>query len=263
MKGHMGIEKCCKRAREVVYWSHINTDIRNIFEKCVACQQYSTNPPPEPLHPHQIPTRPWQKNGSDLFNLDGKNYIVITDYFSSYPAVIQLNTTCQTVINVLKSVFARHDIPDILMTDNGPQYRAREFEKFAHHWNCKHMIMTSSPNFPQSNGLAENSVKTIKHMLKKSKQSEFYKALLACRATPMNNGKSPANMLMRRQIKTTLLTHPMNLKTEESADIAEFKQEERKNRKHTSTGEQDHYNRSISMKTFEFVTMEAGQSPQQ
>ena len=44
------------------------------------------------------------------------------------------------------------------MTDNGPQFDSAEFAMFAKKWSFKHD--TSSPRYPQSNGKAENAVKT-------------------------------------------------------------------------------------------------------
>ncbi len=56
----------------------------------------------------------------------------------------------------MKSIFARHDIPELVVSDNGPQYTSQEFEEFEKAWNFQHQ--TSSPAYPQSNGLAERSV---------------------------------------------------------------------------------------------------------
>lgn len=44
-------------------------------------------------------------------------------------------------IRALRSLFARHGIPEVVRSDNGPQYDAAEFAKFA--WEFKHV--TSSP----------------------------------------------------------------------------------------------------------------------
>ena len=62
--------------------------------------------------------------------------------------------------------FARHGIPRTLFSDGGPQYAAIEFTKFAEEWDFKHD--SSSPHFPQSNGLVERTIQTVKNTLKKS-----------------------------------------------------------------------------------------------
>lgn len=105
----------------------------------------------------------------------------------------------------MKAVFARYGIPDVLVTDNGPQFASAEFAVFAKTWMFKHS--TSSPYHPQSNGKAENAVKTVKRLFTKCKesgQSEFL-ALLDWRNTPTEGiGTSPAQRLMGRRCKTLL-----------------------------------------------------------
>ena len=94
-----------------------------------------------------LPDYPWQKVASDLFHLKGSDYLIIVDYFSRFPEIIKLHSTnSAAVIEALKTVFARHGIPQILVTDNGPQHTADEFAKFARTYNFFHI--TSSPYFP-------------------------------------------------------------------------------------------------------------------
>lgn len=81
-------------------------------------------------------------------------------------------------------MFARHGIPETVISDNGPQYSAEAYARFAQGYHFKHV--TSSPYFPQSNGEAERAVRTIKELLKKSKDP--YLALLAYRTTPLEVG---------------------------------------------------------------------------
>ena len=70
--------------------------------------------------------------------------------------------------------------------------------------------MTSSPKLPQTNGEAEQAVQTIKNAIKKEKDPA--KALMSYRATPLENGYSPAEMLFKRKIRTTVLVFPDQLK---------------------------------------------------
>ena len=139
-----------------------------------------------------------------MFDCDGKSYIVVTDYYSNYPEVGALqSTSSRAVINYLKTIFARHGIPCELFSDNGPQFSSSEFAAFAQEWGFKHS--TSSPTYPKSNGLAECSVKIIKNMMKKAvDKGDFQRSLLIYRSTPLENGLSPAQMLMGRRIRSNL-----------------------------------------------------------
>ena len=114
-----------------------------------------------------LPDYPWQMVATDLFELKGDLYLLAVDYFSRYPEVYKLSSiTSNAIIAVLKSIFARHRIPEILWSDNGPQYAFKEFSEFAKSYQFNHL--TSSPRFPQSNGQVERMVQIIKRLLKHS-----------------------------------------------------------------------------------------------
>ena len=145
------------------------------------CSRDST-PSKEPLISAYLPEYPWQKITADLFTLNGTKYLVAADYFSRYPEVIQLrSTTSHSVSNALKSIFLQHGIPEVLMTDNGPQFSTSEFAEFGKQYCFVHT--TSSPHYPASNRHAEREVKTIKHLIKNTDDS--FLALLSYRATPL------------------------------------------------------------------------------
>ena len=97
--------------------------------------------------------------------------------------------------------------PKTVISDNGPQYSSAEFSKFGQEWGFTHV--TSSPKYPQSNGEAERTVQTIKILL--TKAEDPHEALLAYRATPLENGFSPAELCMGRRLRTTLPTIPSKL----------------------------------------------------
>lgn len=150
------------------------------------------------LMPTSFPDRPWQRVAMDPFHTNGKCYLVVMDYYSRYIEIALLeNQRPDIVILKSKSIFARHGIPETVVTDNGPQFRS-EFLCFARDWGFKHV--TSSPKHVQSNGCAEAAVKIVKTKLTKS--SDPYRALLAYRATPLENGFSPAELLFGRRLRT-------------------------------------------------------------
>ncbi|RXN33948.1 Retrotransposable element Tf2 type 1 [Labeo rohita] len=202
-EGHLGAEKCKRRARTVIYWPGINTDIDKMVSSCDTCLKHRAKQQKEPMIISDAPEEPWQKVGTDLFSLDGQNYLLVIDYLSNYPEIALLSSTSAAgVVTHMKSIFARHGIPQVVCSDNGPCYSSRDFQKFAEEYGFQHV--TSSPLYPQSNGKAEKGVHIVKLLLKKAvdSQSDPYLALLSYRASPLEHGVSPAEILMG--LRTTL-----------------------------------------------------------
>ena len=65
------------------------------------------------------------------------------------------------------------------MSDNGPQFTSCDMKEFASSYGFD--LLTSSPFYPQSNGLVERTIKTVKMLLKDS--ADPYMALLSFCAT--------------------------------------------------------------------------------
>ena len=202
-EGHQGIVKCRERAKTSVWWPGLSREVQDMVENCKVCAKHRQQRA-EPLMPTLFPERPWQMIGTDLFELDKLNYLIVVDYFSRYieVAAMQKTTKSHEVIRALKAIFARHGIPEEVRSDNGPQYASAEFTHFAKEWGFKHT--TSSPRFPQSNGEAERAVETTKSLLKKEKDPS--KGLLAYRSTPLACGYSPSELLMGRKLRNTIPT---------------------------------------------------------
>ncbi|KAG1649806.1 putative phosphoenolpyruvate synthase [Nymphon striatum] len=199
-RGHLGITKCRALARQYVWWPGMSQAIAETVNNCHECLK-QRNDQKEPLLPREFPQRPWEHVGSDLFYLKGKWYVLVIDYYSRYVEVGLLeNLHSHGVINQLKSIFARHGVPELMTSDNGPQYASKEFEEFCGNYGFQHS--TSSPKYPQSNGEAERAVQTVKNIFKK--ESDPYLALLAYRSSPLANGKSPAELLFNRKLRTSI-----------------------------------------------------------
>ncbi len=204
-EGHLGMDKCKARAREIIYWPSMDKDIELKVATCATCSTYKPKNVKEPLMPHPIPDRPWEKLGADIFEFGGKNYLVVVDYHSKYPEVAKLdNKGANGVIKVLKQIMCRHGIPDTLCADNMP-FNSYEIHKWAKEWGFK--IITSSPLYSQSNGQAEKFVGIVKAMLRKAHHEgkDPQLALLQYRNTPITGLKySPAQLLMSRRLKDKL-----------------------------------------------------------
>lgn len=109
-------------------------------------------------------------------------------------------------------MFARHGVPEELVSDNMP-FGSQAFRNFANEWGFK--LTTSSPRYAQSNGQAERSVQTMKRLLAKADDDgkDPYIALMEYRATPITGMScSPAQLLMNRNIRTKLPSTTTSLK---------------------------------------------------
>ena len=173
--------------------------MENFVQSCPVCQK-TTPPNREPLITTPLPSYPWECIAADLFELKGSVYLLVVDYYSRFVEVQKLNSTTSTsVITYLKSLFSRFGIPVEMVTDNGPQFSSNEMKEFSDSYGFRHI--TTSPHYPQANGLAERTVKTVKNLLEYS--PDPYMALLSYRATPMPwCALSPAELLMGRRIRT-------------------------------------------------------------
>jgi len=129
---HVGFEACLRRARECLHWLEMNADITKHVQQCVICCNHQITQQKETLKPHELNNRPWAKSETDLFACNGHDFLVTVDYYSNFWEVDRLeDTSSVTVIRKLKAHFARYGIPETVVSDNGPQYSATEFAKFA------------------------------------------------------------------------------------------------------------------------------------
>ena len=205
--GHQGISKCRQRASQSVWWPAIGKDIEETINRCMVCckAQYQHA---EPLMSSDFPDYPWQRVASDLFEWKKSKYLLVIDYYSRYIEIARLSTaTSSDVINHMKSIFARHGVPESILSDNGPQYASAVFTSFAKEYGFTHI--TSSPRYPQGNGAAERAVRTVKGLLEKN--DDPYLALMSYRSTPLENGYSPAELLMGRKMRTIIPMIPEQL----------------------------------------------------
>ena len=108
--------------------------------------------------------------------------LIAVDYFSNFWEIDRLrDTKASTCVCELNSQFPRNGIPDVVISDNGPQFTSSEFAQFGREWGFEHK--TSSPGHQQAFVQAESAVKTAKSIFRKAKKSKSdpYLAILAAR----------------------------------------------------------------------------------
>ena len=209
-QGHQGIEACRSRAREFVFWISINNDLKELVEKCDICQAQQNSTPIVQKYVSEVPPHPWHTLGSDLFYFQRIDFLVVVDYFSKYLIVRKIpNSTSSAVIKELGMIFSEFGKPQIFRSDNGPCYSSQEFRFFMQNWLIEHR--TSSPRYPQSNGLAESMVKVSKNLIEKAVRQDlpWNQLLLDYRCTPISGEiPSPAEILFGRKLRSSISILP-------------------------------------------------------
>ena len=131
----------------------------------------------------------------------GKNFLVYVDKLSGWPILTAFkgNTGSKELIKTFRSHFSDVGVPQRIRTDSGTQFASFAVKKFMEKFGVEHVF--SSPHFPQSNGLAESTVKRMKYLIAKTTENgnldsdEFHEGLLEMRNTPGRSGYSPAEIV--------------------------------------------------------------------
>lgn len=211
-EGHQGIVKCKQRLREKVWWLGIDKQVEISVKRCQACQLMSPQNKPEPLLPTKLPEGPWQHIGIDLCGPfpGGETLLVAVDYYSRWFEIgVLYSTTTSKIIEVLDSWFTCHGLPELIVSDNGTQFKSNDFKEFLEQNGVKHRKVT--PYSPQANGEVERQNKTLLKAIRsmqvegKNWKKEINKFLLAYRSTShCVTGVSPAELMYGRKLRTKL-----------------------------------------------------------
>lgn len=127
--------------------------------------------------------------------------MVVVVYFSIYITYLK-DVSGETTRAKLKNITC-WGCPNILITDNAPQFSGRAFTQFSKDYDFRHI--TTNPPYAQANGEAERAVQTAKGILK---QADPFLALMTYRATTLPaTDVSPAQFMVGRQLCTTVGIH--------------------------------------------------------
>ena len=208
-EGHLGLNKCKLRAKEMVYWLGLNKQLADLVLNCELCLKYLTAK--QKLEPNltlgqEVPLWPWTKLGTDIFHFKSVSYLLIVDYTSQYPVVHKfMSLTGQHIGNYIKLIFSEYGWPETLVSDNGPWYTLEIFANLMVQYNVNHI--TSSPHYPKSNGLAEKYVQIVKNLFHKAKEEDknLYRCLMIYCNIPISNTlQSPMQILTSRSAISSL-----------------------------------------------------------
>ena len=200
-QGKQAENKYILRARDSVFVPYISTDIRRMEKTCDPCNKHQPAQPKLQILQPDLPTRPWENLGTDIFEFNGENYLMVIDHFSSFPVIrLVKNMTRHTVCNHCTSILAEYGRPATIVADFGSQKKSK----------CKESGSTlccSSPVHHEANSLKERAIGTGKLLLLKALGGKEcpLTALSTYRTTPLDDRMpSPHELLFGRKPKTTL-----------------------------------------------------------
>ena len=188
-KGHLGLSKCKLHAKGTVYWPGLNDQLEKLVLNCTLCLKYSQSKckqQPTLSLGQEIPLHAWTKLATDIFHFEVASYLLIADYTSRFLLVHKLSSiTRQHVATNCKQVFSEYGWPESLISDNGPCYTEEAFTNMMQEYGVNHT--TSSPYYPQSNGLVEKYVQIVKNLFHKAKEEgkDIFKCLMIYHNTPL------------------------------------------------------------------------------
>ena len=119
--------------------NYVGPDIKQHVSKCQICEKFKKQNSKEPLMPHLIPNKPFEKFSFDILQFANQNYLAIIYYYSKRKEISILKDERK-----LKCNFARHGITNDVVCDNSP-YNSYSFKKFVE--NRDFEVKFSSPRF--------------------------------------------------------------------------------------------------------------------
>ena len=156
------------------YWPTMKFDAVDYVRKCDWCQRQA----PVLRSPTQdliFISSPWPSAqwGIDIVGplptapAQKKLLLVVIDYFNKWIEVEAFASIKDKDVTqfIWKNIVCRFDIPRSIVSDNGTQFDSRVYRNFCQELKMKNLY--STPWYPQSNGLAEASNKTLLTTLKK------------------------------------------------------------------------------------------------
>lgn len=209
---HSGIVRMKRLARRYCYWPGIDSDIEKLVRSCSACAANQKQPSRIDTHTWEVPVSNFERVHMDYAGpVHGYNIFILIDAKSKWPEVRLTHSapTSASTIEFLQDIFATHGFPAQLVSDNAAIFTSAEFSAYCRKCGiAQHFI---APGHPATNGQAERFVQTLKHTLKSCLDSSnaplpilVRNILFRYRATPLNSGKSPAELYLHRPLRIQL-----------------------------------------------------------
>ena len=174
--GHLYWKATANRIlRAGYYWPTLFSDVFSKVRACIECQKFVGKQKllPLPLIPISVDT-PFQQWGLDFIGeihppSSGQHKWILTgtNYFTKWVEAIPMRNATETVIIkfLLENIISRFGCPRKLVTDNAQAFKSVKLNDFCQKYSI--ILTHSTPYYPQGNGLAEASNKSLVRIIKK------------------------------------------------------------------------------------------------
>lgn len=159
LAAHGGTGKTLDRVKRFAYWPTLSHDVRYFVANCDTCKE--TKAPNTTLRPPMgrpiVAERPFQRLYTDLlgpYPRSKKGHVqilVVLDQFSKFPLLQPMKkaTAKEIVEYIEKQVFHVFGVPESVYSDNGVQYKSKEFGALLKKYGVRHI--TAATHTPQAN----------------------------------------------------------------------------------------------------------------
>ena len=171
--GHMAVWKTLERITEAYVWQGIRRDVRDRLKQCSVCLRHGRRKDHVQMGEMPLASNPMQIIGMDLIgpfteSPAGNRYVfTMIDHCTGWAEAFPLkDKTNRSVWEAFTNLFLpRHGVPEVIISDNGGEFTAIEWERYLQQLGVDHRHTT--PVHPQSNGRTERFNRTLKSMLEK------------------------------------------------------------------------------------------------
>ena len=234
--GHSGVQSTINRLQISAWWPGMAADVAVMVEKCPTCcdtrtrlgKSVNTWPSAKPFERIHMDWAYIKEVGELLIIVDaGSGWI---------EAFVCKNRTSDAVILCLRTVFTRFGVPEVVVSDNAPEFVSAQLNQWLINQGTRKM--ESPIYFPRANGAAERAVQTVKRALRCWKFEKAHqtfhaflqKVLFHHRCSSFSRGKSPSEIVFGRALRVPIVSsfqqgEPVNFKkfsAQETAEPATF-----------------------------------------
>lgn len=159
LAAHGGYLKTLDRIKRSYYWKNMNIDIAKFVKECEKCKEVkATNKSQKsPMGDQRKAKYPWHMVSADfmgpfpLSNRNNRHLLVVIDKFSKFVLMKPMKVACakETVEFIKERIITEFGVPEIIIMDNGPQFKSIIFTQFLEQYGISGWVTASY--HPQAN----------------------------------------------------------------------------------------------------------------